>query len=61
MDQYTAVGLVEGFVDAESEEQVIEAWQYLIDTGLAWHLQGCFGRIARNLINEGICTAPVSA
>lgn len=61
MDQYTAVGLVEGFVDAESEEQVIEAWQYLIDTGLAWHLQGCFGRTARDLINEGICTAPVSA
>ena len=61
MDQFTAVGIAEGFVAAESEEQVIEAWQYLIDTGLAWHLQGCFGRTARNLINEGICTAPVSA
>jgi len=57
MDQYTAVGIVEGFVVAESEEQVIEAWQYLIDTGLAWHLQGCFGRAARDLIDEGICYA----
>lgn len=61
MDQFTAVGIAEGFVAAESEEQVIEAWQYLIDTGLAWHLQGCFGRTARNLIGEGICSAPVSA
>ena len=57
MDQYTAVGLAEGFVEAESEEQIIEAWQYLIDTGLAWHLQGCFGRTARNLIDQGICSA----
>ncbi len=57
MDQYTAVGIVEGFVAAESEEQVIEAWQYLIDTGLAWHLQGHFGRTARALIAQGVCQA----
>ena len=56
MDTYTAVGLAEGFVEAESQEQVIEAWQYLIDTGLAWQLQGWFGRTAAHLISEGICT-----
>jgi hypothetical protein len=56
MDTYTAVGIAEGFVEAESEEQVIEAWQYLIDTGLAWQLQGWFGRTAAHLIGEGICT-----
>lgn len=55
MDQYTAVGLAEGFVEAESEEQVIEAWQYLIDTGLAYRLQGWFGRTANALIEQGIC------
>ena len=54
MDNYTAVGLAEGFIEAESEEQIIEAWQYLHDTGLAYRLQGWFGRTARNLINEGI-------
>jgi hypothetical protein len=55
MDSYTATGLAEGFIEAESEEQVIEAWQTLIDTGLAWQLQGWFGRQARALIDEGIC------
>jgi hypothetical protein len=56
MDTYTAVGLAEGFIEAQSQEQVIEAWQYLIDTGLAWQLQGWFGRTAAHLIGEGICT-----
>ena len=56
MDTYTAVGLAEGFIEADSQEQVIEAWQYLIDTGLAWQLQGWFGRTAAHLIGEGICT-----
>ena len=58
MDTYTAVGLAEGFVEAESQDQVIEAWQYLIDTGLAWKLQGWFGRTASHLIGEGICQEP---
>ena len=49
-----AVGIAEGFEEAESEEQVIEAWQHLVDTGLAWSLQGWFGRTATHLINEGI-------
>ena len=54
MDNYKAVGLAEGFIEAESEEQVINAWQYLVDTGLVWQLQGSFGTMAKNLINEGI-------
>ena len=55
MDSYTATGLAEAFIEAESEEQVIEAWQYLIDTGLCWRLQGWFGRTAMDLINNGVC------
>ena len=55
MNTFNAVGIAEGFIEAE-EEQVIEAWQYLIDTGLAWQLQGWFGRTAAHLIGEGICT-----
>ena len=39
MDTYQAVGLAEGFIEAESEDQVIEAWQHLVDTGLAWTLK----------------------
>jgi hypothetical protein len=54
MDSYTAVGLAEGFIEAESQEQVIEAWQYLHDTGLAYRLQGFFGRTASSLLDAGI-------
>ena len=54
-DSYTATGIAEGWIEAEREEHVIAAWQYLIDTGLAWSLQGYFGRTANNLIERGIC------
>ena len=55
MDNYSAVGIAEGFIEAD-ETQVIEAWQHLIDTGLAWQLQGSFGRTAQSLIDAGIIT-----
>lgn len=54
MDNYTAVGLAEGFIDPEYQEQVIEAWQHLHDTRLAYQLQGWFGRTCQVLIEEGI-------
>ena len=57
MNAYLATGLAEGFIEAESEEQVIEAWQYLVDTGLAWSLQGWYGRTATALIEEGVVNA----
>ena len=56
MDSYEAVGIAEGFIEPDNEEQVIEAWQYLVDTGIAWQLQGLFGRTANKLIEQGIIT-----
>ena len=56
MNTYDAIGLVEGFIEAQSEEQVIEAWQYLHDTGLAYRMQGWFGRTAQALIEQGVIT-----
>jgi len=46
----------EGY-EADSEEQYLEAWQMLIDTGTCWSLQGWFGRTARDLIEAGHCHA----
>jgi hypothetical protein len=60
IDSFNAVGIAEGFIEADSQEQVIEAWQFLIDSGLAWQLQGFFGRTASQLIEEGICSAPAN-
>mgnify|MGYP003344302678 CR=1 FL=1 len=57
MDNYTAVGLAEGFIEAEDEDEVLAAWQHLIDTGLVWRLQGSFGRMAAHLIEQGLCSA----
>lgn len=54
MTAHDAIGLAEGFIEAKSEEQVIEAWQYLLDIGLVWQLQGFFGRTAVSMIKEGV-------
>lgn len=54
MDSYLAVGLAEGFVDAESEEQVLQAWQYLHDSRIGYGLQGWFGRTLCQLLEEGL-------
>ena len=53
MNQFNAVMIAEGVEEAEEAEQ-IEAWQYLVDTGLAFQLQGYFGRTAMQLIEAGV-------
>ncbi len=55
MDNFTATMIAEGVDEASSEEEYFEAWQHLIDTGLAWQLQGWFGRTAAALIEGGYC------
>ena len=55
MTDYEAVGIAEGFIECQDEKTIIKAWQHLIDTGLAFKLQGTFGRTARDLIEQGIC------
>ncbi len=42
----------------DDEDKYLEAWQFLIDTGVCWTLQGWFGRTATGLIESGQCTAP---
>ena len=56
MTLYLACAIAEGFCEGEgaTEEEQIEAWQYLHDTGKAYTLQGWYGRTAQSLLNEGI-------
>ena len=58
MDRFDAVGIVEGWIETDNMSKSIEAWQYLIDTGLVWELPGWFGRRATALIESGVCKAP---
>ena len=61
MTSYDAVMIAEGVTeppgDTEEEKNAayIAAWQMLINTGLAWQLQGWFGRQAAQMIEEGLC------
>ena len=39
------------------EDEVVELFQDLIDSGLAWQLQGFYGRTAASLIENGLCSS----
>lgn len=54
LNHFTAIEIAEGIREAEDEEQYLDAWQYLVDTGLAWQLQGSIGRYAAMLIDSGL-------
>jgi hypothetical protein len=59
MNTFEATMIVEGQWELagyeESEETYIKAAQILIDTGVAWTLQGFFGRACQALIDNGYC------
>lgn len=41
----------------EQDETYIKAFQFLIDNGVVWSLQGWYGRAAAGLIENGECVA----
>jgi len=55
MDQVSQmIAFEEGELD---EDQTIDLFQNLINSGLAWQLQGSYGRMASELIRSGYCVA----
>ena len=54
MDVLDAILLIEG--GDIGEDDYIAAFQLLIDDGIAWKLQGFYGRTAQALIATGLCT-----
>ena len=60
LTNFEATMIAEGEQEPESDEQYIQAWQQLIDTGLAWSMQGFFGRTASAMIQNGLCYYPTN-
>lgn len=56
---YLASAYAEGYCEGENAttQEQLEAWAYLIKTGLCWTLQGWYGRMATDLINNNIISS----
>ena len=53
------VDLIMAFEAGELDsEGIIQLFQDLVNTGLAWKLQGSYGRAAIDLIKQGLVTMP---
>lgn len=56
MTNLKAIAIATGFEETATSDELVDACQYLIDSGLAWRVQGWYRETATLLIAEGVCT-----
>lgn len=53
------VGQIVAFETGElSDEETVEFFQALVNSGLAWQLQGSYGRTAQAMLDAGVISSP---
>lgn len=53
--RFDYIGAIIAYEQGELDEAaMLELFQYLVDTGLAWALQGHYGRTAKALLDAGL-------
>ena len=55
-DEVSFIMAYEG--DELDDNEIINGFQHLIDSGIVWKLQGHYGRTASALIDQGDCQIP---
>ena len=54
MSPALAVQIIESDIEECDVDKVIEAWQYLLDSGVLFSLQGSYQSMAQQLIEDGV-------
>jgi len=55
-NKFDSLAFIMAYENGELEyDEVVEGFQHLIDNGMAWSLQGSYGRMAMDLIKSGEC------
>ena len=55
----SAILICEGVRQPQDEQEYIEAWQTLLDTGAVWNMQGWYQRTVTDMLNQGLLIHPV--
>lgn len=59
MSNNDVVGQVIAYESGElSDEETVAFFQHLVNTGLAWQLQGSYGRTAQAMLEAGLISSP---